>query len=427
MRRTGAGEQPATPDAAPALSGDPESVDADVPGAVGRVLEEALRERLAESEATDHAFAHDIARRLARFTLRGGKRTRSQFLWWGMRACGEASEVRVGAALQLAAGLELVQTCALVHDDVMDDSATRRGKPSVHAEIAEQYAAVPAGGPRESFARSAAILLGDLALAWADDLAEDIELPAPTRYRVRRVWRVMRTEMVAGQYLDVLGQAASSWSAPWSAARAIRIARLKSALYSVERPLDLGAVLAGADARTTRSLRSAGRCAGLAFQLRDDLLGVFGDPRDTGKPAGEDIRRGKLTYLIAVAHARAEADGDRASVAVLESARGDALLTDAGLDRVRSVLVSTGARTMVETKIVRLMSHSARHLAAAAVEPTAGRRLYGLLHAVAGVPTPCGEGGTGGTGTAAGPGGEEPPDGPPVTPAPATHAEGGTP
>ncbi|MFD5112066.1 polyprenyl synthetase family protein [Streptomyces sp. NPDC058391] len=381
-------------------------MDVEVPGAVGRMLDGLLHGRLAEAEAIDATFARDVAERLARFTLGGGKRTRSQFLWWGLRSCGDTADV--DSALRLAAALELIQTCALVHDDVMDGSPTRRGGRAVHTEIADQYQSVPGRRERESFARSAAILVGDLALAWADDLVADTVLAPEVRRRVYGIWRAMKTEMVAGQYLDLHGKANGSWST----AQAIRTACLKSALYSVERPLAMGAALASADRRTTRALRSAGRCAGIAFQLRDDILGVFGDPARTGKPSGEDIRQGKPTYLVAVARARAEANGDRASATVLESAFGDARLSEDGLARVRSVLVATGARATVEKKIARLMANSTRHLDRGTFEPVALHRLHGLLYAVAGLPpdvrAPSGRVG----------------DGPPASPllAPATEA-----
>ncbi|MFD5030996.1 polyprenyl synthetase family protein [Streptomyces sp. NPDC058405] len=355
-------------------------MDVEVPGAVGRVLDGLLHGRLAEAEAIDATFARDVAERLARFTLGGGKRTRSQFLWWGLRSCGDTADV--DSALRLAAALELIQTCALVHDDVMDGSPTRRGGRAVHTQIADQYRSVPGRRERESFARSAAILVGDLALAWADDLVADTVLSPEVRRRVYGIWRAMKTEMVAGQYLDLHGKANGSRST----AQAIRTACLKSALYSVERPLAMGAALASADRRTTRALRSAGRCAGIAFQLRDDILGVFGDPARTGKPSGEDIRQGKPTYLVAVARARAEANGDRASATVLESAFGDARLSEDGLARVRSVLLATGARATVEKKIARLMANSTRHLDRGTFEPAALHRLQGLLYAVAGLP-----------------------------------------
>ncbi|MDX3852383.1 polyprenyl synthetase family protein [Streptomyces sp. AK02-01A] len=373
-------EPASSPDGAGPHACRPEAVDTDVPAAVGRVLGQVLDDALAESRAADPAFALDLAERLALFTLQGGKRMRSQFLWWGLRACApEMDATDAYRALRLAAGLELIQTCALVHDDVMDGSLVRRGRPAVHAALAEQYGVFPASDA-EHFGKAAAVLVGDLALAWADDVVADTELPVAGRRQVRAIWRAMRTEMVAGQYLDLRGQVTRSRST----SQALRTACLKTALYSVERPLALGAALAGADEHTTLALRSAGRCAGIAFQLRDDLLGVFGAPHRTGKPSGEDIREGKLTYLVSFARARAESNGDAASLAVLENALGDASLSEEGLDRVRHVLDATGARAVVENKIDRLVTRATRHLAAASVEPVAGRRLHGLLSAVAG-------------------------------------------
>ncbi|MFF8955312.1 polyprenyl synthetase family protein [Streptomyces sp. NPDC014894] len=371
------------PDHGPPETPRAAAVDADVAGAVGRVLEEELRRRLDAASAIDPDFARDVAGRVARFTLDGGKRTRSRFLWWGLRACARGSDDgRTGAALRLAAALELIQTCALVHDDVMDGSPMRRGSAAVHTGLDAQYGTGGAArGPGESFGRSAAILVGDLALAWADDTVADTALAPDARRRVNAVWRSLRTEMVAGQYLDLRGQARGARSVT----AAIRTASLKSALYSVARPLALGAALAGADDRTAGALSSAGRCAGIAFQLRDDLLGVFGDPDRTGKPSGDDIREGKPTYLLAVARSRAEAAGDRRVLALLDSAVGDGGLSEDGLDRVRAALVATGARDLVETGIERLVARSTRRLASAALTRRGGRRLAELFHTVAGV------------------------------------------
>lgn len=168
-------------------------------------------------------------------------------------------------------------------------------------------------GPPESFATAAAVLAGDLALAWADDLLTENALRSPHGWRLYREWQALRGEMVAGQYRDIHAQAAGSSGVD----EAMTIATLKSALYTVERPLALGASLTAADARTVDALRSAGRCAGLAFQLRDDLLGAFGDPALTGKPSGDDLRVRKLTYLLAVATRLAEDSGDEEAVDAL--------------------------------------------------------------------------------------------------------------
>ncbi|MEU5633079.1 polyprenyl synthetase family protein [Streptomyces rishiriensis] len=367
-----------------------EDVDADVPAAVGRLLDALLSERVERAAALDPVFGRDLAERVAAFTLDGGKRMRSRFVWWALRACG-GGPVEAEAALRIGAALELIQTCALVHDDVMDGSRLRRGRPALHADVAAQYTGAVAHDTGRRFGEATAILAGDLALVWADDTVADIEVEPDTARRVRDLWSTMRTEMVAGQYLDLQGQVTSSVSL----ARAVRAACLKSALYSVERPLALGAALAGADTARTAALCSAGRCVGIAFQLRDDLTDVFGDPARTGKPAGGDIRAGKPTYLAAVARARAEAAGDRRALAVLRRALGRADLSDRCLGEVREVLVATGARDVVEAKIDRLVAQGMRHLDSAALEPRGRRRLRELLHAAAGTvafpaPGPCG-------------------------------------
>ncbi|MCQ9182224.1 polyprenyl synthetase family protein [Streptomyces sp. IBSBF 2953] len=367
-----------------------EDVDGDVSAAVGRLLHDLVSERVERAAALDPVFGHDLAERVAAFTLEGGKRMRSRFVWWALRACG-GDPAEAEAALRVGAALELIQTCALVHDDVMDGSRLRRGRPVLHADVAAQYAGVVSREAGRRFGEAAAILAGDLALAWADDTVADIEVEPDTARRVRDLWSTMRTEMVAGQYLDVQGQATSSVSL----ARAVRAACLKSALYSVERPLALGAALAGADTARTAALCSAGRCVGIAFQLRDDLTDVFGDPARTGKPTGGDIRAGKPTYLAAVARARAESTGDRRALAVLRRSLGRADLSDRGVGEVREVLVTTGARDVVEAKIDRLVSQGMRHLDSAALEPQGRRRLRELLHAAAGTvpvpaPGPCG-------------------------------------
>jgi geranylgeranyl diphosphate synthase, type I len=370
------------------------AVDGDVPAAVGRVLDALLAERVEHAVALDPVFGRDIAERVARYTAEGGKRMRSQFVWWALRACGGGA-AEAEAALRVGAALELIQTCALVHDDVMDGSRLRRGRLALHADITAQYAgtvpavaavpaepAVPAVPADRAgrFGEAAAILAGDLALAWADDTVAAVEAVPDTVRAVRELWSAMRTEMVAGQYLDIQGQATSSLSP----ARAVRAACLKSALYSVERPLALGAALAGADGAQNTALCSAGRCVGIAFQLRDDLADVFGDPRRTGRPVGGDIRAGKPTYLVAVAQARAESTGDRHGSAVLRRSLGRADLSESRLAEVRDVLVTTGARDLVEAKIDRLVAQGMRHLDSAVLEPRARGRLGRLLHASAG-------------------------------------------
>ncbi|MFB8384553.1 polyprenyl synthetase family protein [Streptomyces rubiginosohelvolus] len=355
-----------------------QAVDEDVIGAVQRMAESVLAECVAEAARHDQEFSEEVARRVADFTLLGGKRMRPHLLWWAMRACGA---VETQAALRLGVGLELIQTCALIQDDVMDRSHMRRGRPAVHVALAEQRGLEADSEAGAAFGASAAILSGDLALVWADDTVTETFLPSARRRQVRALWRAMRGEMIAGQYLDLRGQTGSGTSA----ARALRTACLKSALYAVERPVALGAALAGADEWTNHALCSASRYAGVAFQLRDDLLGVFGDPTVTGKPSGEDIREGKPTYLLAVARACADTAGDHGALAVLDRAVGNPDLDEDGLGEVRAVLESTGARVLVEDRAQRLGERAARRLAQAVdIDAHPGDRLLGLLHTVAG-------------------------------------------
>ncbi|GAB2921039.1 MULTISPECIES: polyprenyl synthetase family protein [unclassified Streptomyces] len=355
-----------------------QAVDHDVVAAVQRTAESVLGECVAEATRHDPEFSDDVAHRVADFTLRSGKRLRPRLLWWAMRACG-AAETR--AALRLGVGLELIQTCALIQDDVMDRSRTRRGRRAVHIALAEEAGLAADSAAGEAFGASAAVLAGDLALVWADDTVAETFLPSARRRPVRALWRAMRGEMVAGQYLDLRGQIDGSTSA----ARALRTARLKSALYSVERPVALGAALAGADEWTTDALCSASRYAGMAFQLRDDLLGVFGDPAVTGKPSGDDIRQGKPTYLLAMARTCADAAGDHRALALLDRAVGDPDLDEDGLAEVRAVLEAVGARALVEDKAERLGERAARRLDRAVdTDAQASDRLLGLLRAVSG-------------------------------------------
>lgn len=358
---------------------DASAVDRDVPGAVGRVLDHVLADRVTRAHDVDPLFGGDVAGRVAHFTRTGGKRTRSRFLWWALRACGGEGAATVEAALRIGAALELLQTCALVHDDVMDGSVLRRARPTLHVDVAAQYADAAPSGRAGRLGDGTAILAGDLALVWADDLLAETPLEGDSGRAVRRLWGDMRTEMVAGQYLDLHGQATGSRSLP----RALRAARIKSALYSVERPIALGAALAGADDGTTAALCAAGRCVGTAFQLRDDLDDVFGDPRRTGKPTAGDIGEGKPTCLVAVAHARAEAAGDRRALDVLDRSLGHGALTEEGLEEVREVLTSTGARSTVEAMICRLVARGLRHVDGALLDPHGGERLRLLLASAA--------------------------------------------
>ncbi|MFC9269663.1 polyprenyl synthetase family protein [Streptomyces zhihengii] len=350
--------------------------------AVEAELERFLDAELRRARGTDEVFARQVAERVDAFVRRGGKRLRAAFAWCGWRAAGGSGDAR--AVLRTGAALELLQACALMHDDVMDGSPLRRGAPSVHVELAGLHRAAGMAGPPDAFAHAAAVLTGDLALAWADDLLTETALASPQGPRLHEEWRAMRAEMVAGQYRDIHAQAAGSSGID----EALTIATLKSALYTVGRPLALGACLADAGPPVLDALRDAGRCAGLAFQLRDDLLGAFGEPALTGKPAGDDLRARKLSYLLAVGVERAAASGDEEAAAALAPAGPDR--PERTVRRMRAALERTGARAAVEDRIGELAAESRRHFAASGAPDAVRGEFAALVARAAG--TPAGDG-----------------------------------
>jgi len=254
------------------------------------------------------------------------------------------------AVLHAAASLELFHAFALIQDDVMDGSVTRRGKLAMHCALATVYPA--AADPDDSadtsrkafqFGCNAAVLLGDLALVWSNELLADAPLSGAQRDAAGPVISAMRTEVIFGQYLDLL----ATGSKDGDVAATLAVARYKTASYTVHRPLQLGAVLAGAGPAVLDACRDVGIPLGEAFQLRDDLLGVFGDPARTGKPRLDDLREGKHTTLMALAMQRA----DPAQARQLRRMVGDPRLDEAGACTVRGILESTGARAEVERMI----------------------------------------------------------------------------
>jgi geranylgeranyl diphosphate synthase, type I len=304
--------------------------------------------------------------------LDGGKRMRPAFCYWGWRAGGgEAADE--AAAVRAAASLELLQASALIHDDYMDGSDTRRGAPAIHRRFEALHRAGGWEGGAERFGAAAAILLGDITLTWCDELFTRCGLDAARIHGARPLFDLMRSEVMAGQYLDVVAQARGlSVSTPRETlARARTVIRYKSAKYTVERPLQLGAALATGhcDGPLIDGLSRYGLPLGEAFQLRDDVLGVFGDPAATGKPAGDDLREGKQTVLVALAAERAtEAQGK-----ALRSGLGDPELDEDGVAVLRSVIADTGALDDVERRISELTDTALKALEAAPV--TAESRL----------------------------------------------------
>ncbi|WP_018020317.1 polyprenyl synthetase family protein [Corynebacterium ciconiae] len=230
------------------------------------------------------------------FVLGGGKRMRPLFGWTGFMGAHtpECSE-NIEAVTTALSALEFIQACALIHDDIIDSSDTRRGFPTVHRRVEAYHREHGFSGDARHFGESVAILVGDMALVYADDMVMDSGLSDAALRRIREPWRAMRHEVIGGQILDITieSKGVEGVEAP------MRVNRYKTAAYTIERPLHLGAAIAGADERTIAAYRAYGHDVGIAFQLRDDVLGVFGDPAITGKPAGDDLREGKRTVLVA--------------------------------------------------------------------------------------------------------------------------------
>ena len=291
--------------------------------------------------------------------LAGGKRLRPAFCYWGWRGAGGPDCPEI---INAAAALELLHAGALIHDDLMDASDTRRGQPSLHRQFEARHTDRGWHGSADAFGMGVAILLGDLLICWTDEMFHASGLPGDALRRGRPVLDRMRTEVFAGQYLDLLGQAAGDETV----AGALRVVEFKTAKYTIERPLHLGAALVGAgpdpagDGGTAGegSLAAAytayGLPLGIAFQLRDDILGVFGDPAQTGKPAGDDVREGKRTVLLAIARSRATAGQAK----VIDRYLGDPLLDEAGTAEIRAAITGTGAVAECERMIARHVSEA---------------------------------------------------------------------
>ncbi|AYF99215.1 polyprenyl synthetase family protein [Protaetiibacter intestinalis] len=306
----------------------------------------------------------------ARELLAGGKRFRALFCYWGWRSVAAIAEsgdplpklegpdldAELPAVISVAAALELFHAAALVHDDIIDSSDLRRGRPSAHRAFEALHREEGWDGDPADFGAASAILLGDLLLGWSDQLFEeglariaDREAAAAARAEFTR----MRTEVTVGQYLDVLEE--DSWrSRPDGEAlpRAHKVIVYKSAKYSVEAPLAIGGALAGGSLAQLTALRAFGLPLGVAFQLRDDMLGVFGDPAVTGKPSGDDLREGKRTVLIGLARQKMPPT----AVRVLDELLGDPGLDEAQVRMLQNTVRDSGAADQVE----RIIAHNVR-------------------------------------------------------------------
>ena len=286
---------------------------------------------------------------LTAFVINGGKRFRPLFAAVG--AMGAGSQLS-DAEIRAFASLELLQACALVHDDLMDASDTRRGEPAIHKLFESMHESEKYQGKASQFGLSASVLIGDLALIWSDQMLNSSGIKSESLLAALSVHDEMRVELIAGQYLDVFEQARGTQSV----AQALNIARYKSAKYTIERPLHLGAAIAIPDATKRAQLVSIysefGLPLGEAFQLRDDLLGVFGDPKVTGKPAGDDLREGKRTVLMAMTHDRISGAAETEFMAEF----GNHDISESAITRLQEIISETGAAMHVEDLIEELTS-----------------------------------------------------------------------
>ncbi|CAN1502603.1 IspA Geranylgeranyl pyrophosphate synthase [Candidatus Nanopelagicaceae bacterium] len=313
---------------------------------VRSAVEEELSIFLNRESAYLNSISSDlspVSDSLTSFLLDSGKRLRPLFAYAGFVAAGGNLEK---SAIRTMAALELLQACALIHDDLMDGSDTRRGKPSIHRHFESVHVQEQLDGFAPQYGLSAAVLLGDLALVWSDQMLNTAGLTTEQFARVLPFYNEMRVELMAGQFLDIHEQTQKDTSVE----RSMKIARYKSGKYTIERPLHLGAAMTSSSKEVTDALSAYGLPLGEAFQLRDDLLGVFGDPSVTGKPAGDDLREGKRTVLIAMTH-------ERQSPAQLEICKkyfGKPDIDAEGVAILQDIIESTGARAELEATIDRL-------------------------------------------------------------------------
>jgi len=336
----------------PASPLDAEDVRARVDRALGALLDQELS--ALGFLGPDAGPVTDI---LTRFAMEGGKRLRPAFVYWGYRgAGGPADGPQADAAIKAACSVELLHVCALVHDDIMDGSEVRRGRPAMHVSFAGLHRRRGWRGDPAGFGEGAALLMGDLAFTWGDVALAEAGLTDDRLAAALRVFNRLRSELMGGQYLDLVE--ARRGAPDEDAVR--RVLSYKSGRYTIERPLHLGHALAAGAPALAADYSAYGLPLGEAFQLRDDILGVFGEPEVTGKPAGDDLREGKETYLVLLARQRA----DRAGRQLLEAALGNAKLSEDEVAEVRRLLQACGALEATEARIGELLAEAKAALAA---------------------------------------------------------------
>ena len=306
----------------------------------------------------------------------GGKRLRPAFCYWGYVAAAGAGKEPPQAVMEIASSLDLLHLSALVHDDLIDDSDTRRGGPSAHRYFEAYHRAQGWPGDSDHFGRGAAVLMGDLLFAWSVSMVEQAEISAERLKRARPYLDAMRSEVVAGQFLDLLHQDKPSHGEAL-VEEAHLVTEFKTARYTVARPVQIGAALGLAGDDTLQGLSRFGAHVGDAFQMRDDLLGIFGDPVVTGKPAGDDLREGKKTVLVGYALNNATPDDAHRLAQML----GDPTLSETDIDEARRILIESGAVDATEKAIVTEASASMKFLHRLDLHAEGTYALMALVHA----------------------------------------------
>ena len=329
-------------------------------------VEARLDELLSAERERWAAFDADLAQpvdEIRRLVLSGGKRLRPAFCHWGYVGAGGGTDDQI--SVDAGAAFELMHAFALFHDDVMDDASTRRGQPTTHAVAASEHAANGWVGESRRFGEGVAILVGDLAFVYADRLLEGASPEAMA------IWNELRVELNIGQYLDIVGSVRSVRDVE----TAERICRYKSGKYTIERPLHLGAVLAAPERsdELLPALSAYGLPLGDAFQMRDDVMGAFGDTELTGKPVGGDLREGKPTPLLARA-VRASTPGQRAILDLV----GQPGMDDDTVARIQQTIVDTGALDELEKHIGDLTVEAVEAITTAPIAEIAKTELTAL-------------------------------------------------
>ena len=333
-------------------------------------LEDELRVWLAvkQAQATEVVPAsEELTGVLSDYVFRGGKRLRPALLYYSYRSCGGTTDETV---LPLAMAVELLHTYLLAHDDIMDRAEVRRGEPAVHLVFSDLHDSREWAGDSDHFGQSVAILLGDLAQAYSMELF--VSTPAVENWpELRQAFCSMVQEVIVGQYLEMT----AGYREDLGEEELLRVLRMKSGRYSVEWPMHLGAILAGAATETREGLCRYGSLMGEAFQLQDDLLGMFGNPERVGKPVGEDLAEGKFTVLIHHALRQAPPAGRE----LLAAALGNPDLTPEEVSSAQQVIRETGAEEKVVQMIDERMGAAQAVLASLELQPEGKRFFEGLV------------------------------------------------